>query len=436
MKRILLYTLFLIGNFYSCLGQSTDLFREEQQLRKEMNDWMKPYRREKSTDFGQWIKHVEKLEPSALEHPVYKYIDSFYQQHRQQYLRLRKADLARYKPAPKLLPGYEYVPVFRSTYGNIDFETKQLFNILQRVGNFRTLSLADSRFGATALSGVVINYLMKQQGMSDEEVSHKFTCGEVPFADLIQGNEWQITFINRLYALKFNWDIENNQYSDPQLWVYTGGKQPAGWLNDTFPKANTAVQKLYRRLNTFRWSLYDQTDSTNVDYSRQARITRRKLTEFYPGHRKAYIKLRNEELAQYPPIDEIYAKAFPNESPELKEEFLTLFEKKDNHYFIPGFKALNEIDGAQIRYSFYYWCMTHSENFDAYNIAAWVGGPDVHTKKLAKDTWEIQTFYQHYTLNFHWNVATDEISALTIRMSKIDTPPEETKGIMVKPAGI
>src|SRR5690606_22837571 len=118
----------------------------------------------------------------------------------------------------------------------------------------------------------------------------------------------------------------------------------------------------------------------------------------YHSHRKEYSRLRNEELAKYPQIDEIYAKAFPNEAPELKETFLTMFEKKDNHYILSGFEAPYETDGAQILYSFYYSCKRHSGNFDSYNIVSWVGGQDVHTKKMAEDLWEIQAFFGQYTL--------------------------------------
>jgi len=311
--RILLIYFFLITGTISCQGQTTELLTEEQQLRKEMDEWMKPYRREKAADFEQWVKRVEKLEIYVLEYPVYKHMDSFYQKHQQQYLRLRKADLARYKPAPKLLPGYEPTPLFRSTYRDIDFETKELFKLLQNVGNFRTLSLADTRFGAAALSGYIINYLIEQHGMSREEVSHKFAYGEIQFADLIQGNEWQITLINRMYALRFNWNIENSECTDPEVWVYTGGQQPSGWLNDVLPKANTGLQKFYRELNRFRWAVYDLADSTTVDYTRWTGIIQGKLMEFYHSHRKEYSRLRNEELAKYPQIDEIYAKAFPNE---------------------------------------------------------------------------------------------------------------------------
>lgn len=424
----------IIGSITSCQGQTTSQLTEEQQLRKEIDEWMKPYRREQTADFGQWIKHVEKLEPSALEHPVYKHMDSFYQQHRQQYLRLRKADLARYKPAPELLPGYEYIPVFRSTYGNIEFETKQRFdilqNILQRVGNFRALSLADTHLGTVALRGYIIKYLIEQQGMSHEEVSHKFAFGEMTFADLIQGNKWRITFINRMYALKFDWNIENNQCDNLNTWVYTGGQQPAGWLDNTLPKANTTLQQLYYGLNAFRWALYDQADDANVGYIRQSG----KLMEFYRSHRTDYNRLRNEELAKYPQIDEEYGNAFQRDVPQLRDDFLTMLEKKDNHYQISGFGAPYEINGTQILFNFYYKCMIYSGNFDKYNIAFWVGGQDVHTKKQGKDAWEIQAFYQQYMLRFQWNVATDEISNIIVRTSDTNTIPEDTKEIMVKPA--
>jgi len=111
-----------------------------------------------------------------------------------------------------------------------------------------------------------------------------------------------------------------------------------------------------------------------------------------------------------------------------------MFEKKDYHYILSGFEAPYEIDGAPILYSFYYSCMRHSGNFGSYNIASWVAGQDVHTKKLAENVWEIQAFFGQYTLRFKWNVATDEISGIIIRTSQTDAPSEKMKEIMIKPA--
>ena len=430
--RILIIYFSLIAGISSCQGQTTELLTEEQQLRKEMDEWMRPYHREEKTAFDIWVTQMEDFELSALKHPIYKLMDSFYRKHQEQYLRLRKADLARYKPAPKLLPGYECIPSFQSTYNDPDSKMKQEFETLQKVTNFRTLTVADTRISTSVLTGFILHHLVIQQGM--KEIPLKFAYGEIPFADLIQGNQWQITFINRMYALRFNWDIENNQCTDPEVWVYTGGQQPVGWLNHSFPKANALVQRLERELNTFRWTLYDQADSTNVGYTRRIEDALSKLMAFYQSHRQAYMKLRNGELAQYSQIDEVYAKAFQEDVPGLKDDFLAMLDKKENLYQLSQSDAPYEIDGARMLFHFYYLCMKHSGHVNHYNMAPWIGGRDVHTKKLAEDVWEIQAFFGQYTLRFKWNVATDEISDIIIRTSQTDAPPEKMKDIMVKPA--
>jgi len=433
--HIVIFSLFLVGNFDFCKGQTSVLLTAEQELRKEMDEWMRPYHREEKSAFDIWVTQMEDLELSALKHPIYKLMDSFYRKHREQYLRLRKADLARYKPAPKLLSGYERISDFDRAYNDADLGMKQEFEVLQTVANFRMLRVTDTWFGTTVLGSFIINYLITQQGMNHEEVSHQYDYGILPFADLIEGNQWQITFINRMYALRFNWNIEDNQWTDPELWVYTGGQQPAGWLNHSFPKANTPAQRLEDELNRFRWARYDDLpDGTTADDTQRIESMQRKRMEFYDSHRKEYSRIRNEELAQYPQIDELYAKTFRQDVPAFKEDFLTLLDHKDKHYHLSLSDALYEIDGARILFHFYYLCMKHSGHPIYYNMAPFLSGRDVHTKKLAEDIWEIQAFFGQYTLRFKWNVATDEISDIIIRTSQTDAPPEKMKDIMVKPA--
>jgi len=433
--HILLICFFLIAGVSSCQAQTTELLTEEQQLRKEMDEWMRPYYREEKPAFDIWVTQMEDFELSVLRHPVYKRMDRFYQKHHEQYLHLRKADLARYKPAPKLLPGYEWISDFDSAYNDADLGMKQEFEVLQTVANFRVLRVTDTWFGTTALGRFIINYLVTQQGMKHEEVIRQFTYGVLPFANLIEGNEWQITFINRMYALRFNWNIENNKCADLKLWVYTGGQQPAGWLNNSFPMVNTDAQRLEGELNRFRWTLYDDLpDGAIADNTQWTESMQRKLMEFYDSHRKEYSRIRNEELAQYPQIDEVYAKVFRKNVPALKEDFLTMLDKKDNHFQISLSDVPYEIDGARILFHFYYLCMKYSGHVVYNNMAPWVGGRDVHAKKMTKDVWEIQAFFGQYTLRFKWNVATDEISDIIIRTSETDAPPEKMKDIMVKPA--
>lgn len=433
--RIFIFSLFLMGNLVLCMGQTSALLTAEQQFRKEMDEWMRTCHREEKNAFDIWITQMEDLELSVWKHPIYKHMESFYLKHQQQYLRLRKADLARYKPAPKLLSDYERISDFDRAYNDTDLRMKQKFEVLQRVTNFRVLRVADTWFGTTALGGFIINYLITQHGMKHEEVPRQYAYGVLPFADLIEGNQWQITFINRMYALRFNWNIENNQCTDPELWVYTGGQQPAGWLNNSFPKTYTPFQRLERELNRFRWKLYDdQPDSTTTDNAQRTVSMQRKLMDFYASHREAYIRLRNEELSQYPQIDEVYAKAFREDAPALKEDFLTMLYQNDNLFQLSPSDAPYEIDGERTLFHFYYLCMKHSGHVIYYNSAPWIAGRDVHAKKLAEDVWDIQAFYQFYTIRYKWNVATDELSDIFIRSSNSDTPSEKMYEFMGKPA--
>jgi len=416
--RIFIYSLFLMGNLCSCQGQTTNSFTEEQQLRKEMNEWMEPYRREQAVDFEQWIDWVENHVDDVWQHPVYKHMERFYQQHQPQYLRLRKTDLARYQPAPKL-PGYEQVLDFYALYEDKDFPLQAVLQLAQGVGNFRTLAIADTRFVIEILNGYTLEYLKTEKHLTLEQVVNKRMYGELFFADPIHADQWQITVVNRPYTLKFSWNIANNQVSQPELWVYTGKQQPSGWLNGQFPKSHTPVQQLDSAISTFRWSLYDEAENKGVNYNSMGTVVPDKLTAYYQAHRKDYIRLRKKELAKYPQPDATYASTFNQSVPELREDLLSVLEKESNSYKLSDIVAPYEMDGAYTVHNLRYMLMLHLKNHAEYALTSWIAGEDIYSKQVANDVWEIQFFYYKYAVNFYWNIVTDEISDLTIKTNNI-----------------
>lgn len=432
--RILIIYFFLITGVSSCQGQTTGQLTEEQQLRKEMNDWMQPYRREKVMEFEQWIDWVENHIDDVWRHPVYKHMHAFFQQHRKQYLRLRKADLARYPSAPDTLPSYELVPDFYVPYEDQAFPLEEVLQLAQGVGNFRTLGIVDIRFVTEILNGYAMEYLKVEKHLTQEQVINQRMYGELFFVDPIQEDLWQITVVDRLYALKFSWNITDNRVSKPELWVYTGKRQPSGWLNGQAPISRTPLQQLDSTLSSFRWSLYDEASSEEKDSNGIITEVVNKLTLYYQAHRQDYIRLRNEELAKYPRPDASYAKAFIYDVPELKEDLLSVLEKKGNRYKITNMSAPYEAEGSYSIHNFRYMLMLHLKNHAEYNLTAWIAGVDTYSKRVAKDIWEIQFFYHNYAVSFCWNIATDEISDLIVRSREPAPFSGETKDIMVKPA--
>ena len=423
--RILLIYFSLIAGISSCQGQTTGQLTEEQLLRKEMNEWMQPYRREMAVDFEQWIDWVENHIDGVWRHPVYKHMDAFFQQHRQEYLRLRKADLARYSSAPDTLPGYELVPDFYVPYQDRSFPLEEVLRLAQGVGNFRTLGIADTRFVTEILNGYAMEYLKAEKHHSQEQVINQRMYGELFFVDPIQENLWQITVIDRLYALKFSWNITDNLVSKPELWVYTGERQPPGWLSGQAPKSNTPLQQLDSTLSSFRWSLYDEASSDEKDSNGIITEVVDKMTRYYQAHRQDYIRLRNVELAKYPRPDASYAKAFTFDVPELKEDLLSVLEKEGDRYRISDMAAPYETEGGYTIHNFRYMLMLHLKNRAEYNLTAWIAGIDTYSKRVATDIWEIQFFYHKYAVSFHWNIATDEISDLMVKTKEkvtVDRP--------------
>jgi len=423
--RILIIYFFLIAGISSCQGQTSDLLTEEQQLRKEMNDWMQPYRREKAVDFEQWIDWVENHIDDVWRHPVYKHMDAFFQQHRKQYLRLRKADLARYPSAPDTLPGYVLVPDFYVPYQDRSFPLEEVLQLAQGVGNFRTLGIADTRFVTEILNGYAMEYLKAEKHLTQEQVINQRMYGELFFVDPIQENLWQITVVDRLYALKFSWNITDNLVSKPELWVYTGKRQPFGWLSGRAPKSHTPLQQLDSTLSSFRWSLYDEASSDEKDSNGIITEVVDNMTRYYQAHRQDYIRLRNAELAKYPRPDASYAKAFTDDVSKLKEDLLSVLEKEGDRYRISDMAAPYETEGGYTIQNFRYMLMLHLKNRAEYNLTSWIAGIDTYSKQIATDIWEIQFFYHNYAVSFHWNIATDEISDLMIKTKEkvtVDRP--------------
>src|SRR5690606_22574887 len=331
LRTFLIY-FFLIAGISSCQGQTIGLLTVEQQLRKKMNDWMRPYRREKAADFEQWIDWVENHVDDVWKHSVYKHMDAFFQQHREQYMLLRKADLARYPSAPDTLPSYERVPDFYTPYEDKYFPLEDVLQLAQGVGNFRTLGVSDTRFVAEIMNGYAMEYLKTEKQLTHEQVINQRMYGELFFGNPIQEDLWQITVVNRLYTLKFVWNIANNRVSKPELWVYTGKRQPSGWLNGQFPKGHTPLQQLDSTLSSFRWSLYDEASSEEEDSNGMITEISDKLMVYYQANRKDYIRLRNEELAKYPPPDTAYARTFEYINTDLKQDLLTVLEKEVSGY--------------------------------------------------------------------------------------------------------
>src|SRR5690606_6766835 len=280
------------------------------------------------------------------------------------------------------------------------FPLEEVLQLAQGVGNFRTLGIADIRFVTEILNGYAMEYLKAEKHLTQEQVINQRMYGELFFVDPIQEDLWQITVVDRLYALKFSWNITDNRVSKPELWVYTGKRQIPRWLNGQAPISRTPLQQLDRTLSSFRWSLYDEASSEEKDSNGIITEVVDKMTEYYQAHRQDYIRLRNEELAKYPRPDVSYAKAFTYDVPELKEDLLSVLEKEGNRYKIANMSAPYEAEGSYTIHNFRYMLMRHLKNYAEYNLTAWIAGIDTYSKRVAKDIWEIQFFYHNYAVSF------------------------------------
>jgi len=418
MKQLyFLCSLFLLFGQFSAQGQQRPTVTQVEQLRKEMDDWMKPYRREQMRNFEQWTSWVTNREKQVREHQVYLHMDAFFQLHREQYIQLRKDDLSRYPCALESLPGYERVPDFYLPYEDKSFSMEEVLQLAQGVGNFRTLGLPDIRFVTEILSGTIFKYLLSEQHLSYEEILNQRLYGQLSFVDPIRNDQWKITVINRLYTVSFTWNIRDNQVSAPELWVYTGKSQQSGWLNDQFPESHTPTQELGNRLDSLAWTLYDEIEKKGFDTKARGEALSERRLSYYQEHRQVCTELRHQELAKYPKMDEVYLKTFSQEVPEIQEDLLHRLERTDDRYSLSSQIAPYETNGSYTINNFQFMLNRYMDNYRENTLTSWIAGKDVYSKQLTKEVWEIQFFYAKYAVSYQWNIATDEMTDFRIRAS-------------------
>jgi hypothetical protein len=414
----------MISGLAACYGQPKQLLEKEHKLRVEMDYWMAPYRNDLIADFDYWLIYVQNhIYDGVLVHPFYKHMQTFFKKHEKEYLQLRQTDLTRYPAAPKELPGYIHAVDFHSYIAEDDKDeettTYDMLCMIQDISNFRTLGVADTRSATGFIGGIVIDYLIYHKGMGSEQIANLYTFGDKLFADLIKDNLWEITLINRLYSLKYTWNMETNRVSLPVLWIYEGDKQPAEWLKDKHPKASTERQQLFQKVNMMRWAMYDRPEKGDSgEYGVSDKVGIDSLQHlFLQNHRQEYIRLRSHALANLPSPDAKRLDGFKTIDTELKGDFLYALglPESDLKPTLPIYTAIYEIDGSETVYNFYYMTMLKVKNYAEYTLSSWILGDEKYAKQIDKHIWEIQFFYRNYALRYHWNIASDELSEIEVR---------------------
>src|SRR5699024_4870354 len=82
-KSIHILILLIGWSLFACSGHnnSNASSEEVQQFQTQIDEWMKPYQVEKRDEFDQWIALILDNPTMALEHNVYKHMQTFIYKH-------------------------------------------------------------------------------------------------------------------------------------------------------------------------------------------------------------------------------------------------------------------------------------------------------------------------------------------------------------------
>ena len=416
---LLCMTLFALYAF----PQSTPLLATDDAHAFEIriNAWMAPYRHEKAEEFDEWLSMaMERDATLAQQHPVAIQMQGFVAEHRDEYIQLRKLDLARYPALENYLSGYEWDPdfqddlkkEFQGEIGAIDDE----LNRLQDLSNHRALQVSSLKIITSLVNSAVFDYLSKNRKTPIADYSLHSIFGEKIFVDDVGHEQYCITFLNRLYALQYEWDIRTNRITIPDLYIYAGEKRTKGWLADSRPIVRNTRQRIETELESLVWAMYDEMEP---DWDRNEVMDKLEfnLANFYRNNQLLYTDTRQALLSGFPAVRSEkwtdYKYVLQEAEAAFRAELQPIADKEG--YSLPLYGAIYDLDGTGIALTIE--AATRWETTKTYSndLRHWLLGSELYTRRLDQKLWEIHCFFDEFASKYIWNIATDEISELVIK---------------------
>lgn len=404
-------------------GQSTPLLTMDEAHTFEMriNAWMAPYRDEKAGEFDEWLSMtMERDATPAGQHPIASRIQRFVAEHSEEYIRLREVDLRRYPALGYYLSNYELASDFQDNMkkelqgelGPIDDE----LNRLQDIANHRALDVSSLKFITSLVKSYVFDHLSEIRGITIADYSLNNMLGERIFIDDVQDDQYRITFLNRLYALQYDWDIRTNRISIPNLYLYAGEEETKGWLADAGPIANNTRQLIETELESLVWTMYDDMEQ-GVDWKDVMDKLDFYLENFYRDNQPLYKDTRQALLARHPPARLEKWAEYEHGAREAEEVVLAnlLPIGNDGRYSLPLHDAIFDLDGARTALTIETATLWGTSQTYPSEVKQWLLGSEIYTREIEEDRWEIHYFFNNFASKYTWNIATDEISGLVIK---------------------
>src|SRR5699024_9584808 len=176
-----------------------------------------PYQKEQMPQIKQWLSTPKLMKNRDFTQKVTR----FYKKHRAKYLQMRKTDLKRYPSTPEDLPGYQPIdgfnPFLKEAFKN-DLGKMPYYAHLM---NYKILDLQNKEPFINNLKSYAISFMQQKYPDTLKEFSSRlpmYVYGDMLFADKMKAKVWKITAINRIFAFRFDWNIETNENSNFQLY--------------------------------------------------------------------------------------------------------------------------------------------------------------------------------------------------------------------------
>lgn len=406
-----------------CFGQPTPLstMDDAHTFEIRINAWMEPYRNEKAGEFDEWISMAMERDPtSAWQHPIASQIQEFVAEHQDEYIRLRKADLTRYPGLGNYLSGYQPYPDFQNDMrkelqGGSALAADEL-NRLQDLTNHRALHVSSLKIITSLIKGAVFDHLSEHRETTIADYSLNSMFGDKIFVDDMEGDQYRITFLNRLYALQYDWDIRTNRITIPDLYIYVEVEPAKGWLADAKPTANNTRQLIETELESLIWAMYDEMEQ---DSDRNEVMDKLEfyLESFYRDNDSLYVDTRQALLSSYPAaLPEQWAE-YEHDTGEAEEAVLAeLLPMADNGgRSLPLYASVYDLDATGTALTIESATIWEVRKRYTSDVKQWLLGLEIYTREVEENHWEIHYFFDNFASKYTWNIATDEISGLIIK---------------------
>lgn len=303
------------------------------------------------------------------------------------------------------------VPAPPETLSNIPFDSLENSDIVKMLhdSKFTTVSLLQSykpiEIGAN-INGMVQPYIYQSSGVGLDEASIAYAFGRQVFARNLQGDDWQIWFVNRAYVSRFSLNLQNMTVSKLE---YTVPNVP-GYLKIQQPfipyKQRFETDKLYQAMDEVRWNAYSMDLLKESSADSWQDTVRGRLHAFYTQNQQRFIKSQEEILKGLAKGSELDSQweHLQNLSDEESEPLKKILEPT----------ILSPDEAAYLLFSVTNGIFPFRENVNEIGKNAMAGFQHSLLSKEGNEIWRIQSKGFSIAFEYKWNIKTGTFSDLKI----------------------